>query len=80
VIQFLTRKNAAEYISKKGIRSSNASLARAAMGGDGPLYIKINGAAYYTSEWLDQWLEAQMVPHSHSLAHAMAKAGRGRNV
>ncbi|MDA7809253.1 DNA-binding protein [bacterium] len=74
--QFLTRKSAAEYLSKKGIRSSNASLARAAMGGDGPPYVKINGAAYYTPEWLDQWLEAQMLPQSHSLAHAMAKMGR----
>ena len=78
--QFLTRKNAAEYLSKKGIRSSNASLARAAMGGDGPPYVKINGAAYYTPEWLDQWLEAQMLPQSHSLAHAMAKVGRGCDV
>jgi len=78
--QFLNRKNAAEYLSKKGIRSSNASLARAAMGGDGPPYVKINGAAYYKTEWLDQWLEAQMVPHSHSLAHAMAKVGRGCDV
>ena len=78
--QFLTRKSAAEYLSKKGIRSSNASLARAAMGGDGPQYVLIGRTAYYKSEWLDQWLEAQMVPHSHSLAHAMAKMGRGNNV
>ena len=45
--QFLTRKNAAEYLSKKGIRSSNASLARAAMGGDGPQYVLIGRTAYY---------------------------------
>ena len=78
--QFLTRKSAAEYLSKKGIRSSNASLARYAMGGDGPQYVLIGRTAYYKSEWLDQWLEAQMLPHSHSLAHAMAKIGRGCDV
>ena len=75
--ELLTRKNAAEYLSQKGIRSSNASLARAAMGGDGPQYVLIGRTAYYKTEWLDQWLEAQMLPHSHSLAPAMTKSGEG---
>ena len=78
--QFLTRKSAAEYLSKKGIRSSNASLARAAMGGYGPQYALIGRTAYYKPEWLDTWLEGQLTPHSHSLAHAMAKMGRACDV
>lgn len=70
--KFLNRKNAAEYLCNRGIRSSRSSLARAAMGGDGPVYIKINGASYYKPEWLEEWIEAQCIPHSHSLAHALS--------
>lgn len=78
--QVLTRQKAAQYLEAQGIRSSRSSLARAAMGGYGPQYVLIGRAAYYKTAWLDQWLEAQMVPHSHSLAHALAKMGRAENV
>ena len=78
--ELLTRIDAAEYLETKGVRSSRSSLARAAMGGYGPQYVLIGRAAYYKTAWLDQWLEAQMVPHSHSLAHALAKMGRAENV
>ncbi|MDA7766127.1 DNA-binding protein [Alphaproteobacteria bacterium] len=80
MLELLTRRYAAEYLETKGVRSSQSTLARYAMGGDGPQYVLIGRTAYYKTEWLDQWLEAQMVPHSHSLAHAMAKMGRGNNV
>jgi hypothetical protein len=75
--ELLTRRKAAQYLEAHGIRSSRSTLARAAMGGDGPQYVLIGRTAYYKPEWLDQWLEAQMEPHSHSLAHAMAKLGSG---
>ena len=78
--ELLTRIKAAQYLEAQGIRSSRSTLARAAMEGDGPQYALIGRTAYYKIECLDQWLEAQMVPHSHSLAHAMAKVGRGRDV
>ena len=78
--ELLTRRKAAQYLEAQGIRSSRSTLARAAMGGDGPQYVLIGRTAYYKIEWLDQWLEAQMMPHSHSLAHAMAKVGRGCDV
>ena len=78
--ELLTRRKAAQYLEAQGIRSSRSTLARAAMGGDGPQYVLIGRTAYYKTEWLDQWLEAQLVPHSHSLAHAMAKMGRGCDV
>jgi len=78
--KLLTRRDAAEYLGSKGVRSSQSTLARYAMGGYGPQYVLIGRIAYYKTEWLDQWLEAQMMPHSHSLAHAMAKVGRGCDV
>ena len=67
--ELLTRRDAAEYLEKKGVRSSQSTLARYAMGGDGPQYALIGRTAYYKPEWLDAWLEDQLTPHSHSLAH-----------
>jgi len=75
--QFLTRKNTADYIRNRGIRCSQSSLARAAMCGSGPNYTLIGNKAYYKPEWIDQWLESQCKPRSHSLAHMTAKAGEG---
>ena len=37
----------------------------------------IGNKAYYKPEWIDQWLESQCKPRSHSLAHMTAKAGEG---
>lgn len=65
----LTRRDAAKYLENKGIRSSQSTLARYAMGGNGPQYALIGRTAYYKAEWLDVWLEDQLKPHSHSLAH-----------
>jgi hypothetical protein len=41
------------------------------MGGKGPKYTLIGRKAYYKPEWLDEWLESQITPHSHSLAHML---------
>jgi len=75
--ELLTRENAAEYLQTKGLRSSKTTLARAAMGGDGPQYALIGRTAYYKTEWLDMWLEKQLTPHSHSLAHMQGRNWEG---
>ena len=72
-MELLTRKNAAVYLETKGIRSSQTTLARLAMGGTGPQYALIGRTAYYKPEWLDEWLEDQLVPHCHSMAHMAVK-------
>ena len=68
-----TRKKAANYLGTQGLRSSQSSLARLAMTGEGPKYTLIGRTAYYKHEWLDEWLESQITPHSHSLAHMLVK-------
>lgn len=73
MIELLPRKDAASYLKGKGVRSSHTTLARLAMGGQGPKYTLIGRTAYYKPEWLDEWLESQITPHSHSLAHMLAK-------
>jgi len=67
----LTRDNAADYLIYRGIRSSSRSLARYAVEGTGPKYAIIQNRAYYKQEWLDEWIEDQLKPATHSLAHMM---------
>lgn len=71
--KLLNRKKSASYLNEKGVRSSNVTLARLAMSGEGPKYALIGRTAYYKPEWLDEWLESQLTPHSHSLAHMLAQ-------
>ena len=61
-----TRKKAAHYLGTQGLRASQSSLARLAMSGEGPKYTLIGRTAYSKPEWLDEWLESQITPHSHS--------------
>jgi len=75
MVGLLTRLQAAEYLQFRGIKSSRTTLARLAMDGSGPKYTLIGGAAYYDLDWLNEWFEAQIKPHSHSLAHMMDKSG-----
>ena len=73
--QLINRKQAADYLKSLGIRSSKVTLARLAMTGNGPKYALIGRTAYYKPEWLDEWLNTQITPQSHSLAHMLAKRG-----
>ena len=73
--ELLKRDEAAAYLQEAGLRMSRTSLARYAMGGGGAQYALIGRTAYYKPEWLDAWLEDQLTPHSHSLAH-MAQGQR----
>ena len=62
MIELLPRKDAASYLKGTGVRSSHTTLARLAMGGQGPKYTLIGRTAYYKPEWLDEWLESQITP------------------
>jgi hypothetical protein len=55
--QFLDRKSAAAYLSKRGVRMSVSTLEKLAE--RGPRYAIINGRAVSTQEWLDAWVDAQ---------------------
>jgi hypothetical protein len=74
-MNLLKRREAAEYLKSKGIRSSAITLAKQAMTGEGAKYTLIGGTAYYKSEWLDEWLESQIKPQRHSYAHMAQKGG-----
>ena len=65
----LNRTAAAQYLREKGFKTSKISLARMAMSGEGPKYALARRTAYYKPEWLDEWLESQLTPQTHSYAH-----------
>ena len=69
----LKRHEAALYLRSKGLRSSKITLAKLAMTGEGPQYVLIRGTAYYKPVWLDQWLDNQLKPQTHSFAHMTQK-------
>jgi hypothetical protein len=59
---FLTRKEAAAYLSQRYFKISAATLARYAVDGTGPLFTSAGGLignrTYYTRENLDSWARA----------------------
>ena len=69
------RRDAAIYLVSLGLSSSKVTLARQAMTGSGPKYTLINNRAYYKPEWLDEWVNEQITPHKHSLAHMNENKG-----
>ena len=73
-MKLLTREQSATYLKDCGLRASRMTLARLAMSGEGPRYALIGRTAYYQQEWLDEWLESQLKPNSHSFSH-MQKDG-----
>ena len=72
-MKLLRRQQAAEYLSERGLRTSKITLARQAMTGEGAQYTLIGRTAYYKPEWLDEWLETQIKPHTHAYAHMTDK-------
>lgn len=68
-MKLLRRQQAADYLSERGLRTSKITMARQAMTGEGAKYTLIGRTAYYTQEWLDEWLESQLKPHTHAYAH-----------
>ena len=68
-MKLLTREQSATYLKDYGLRASRMTLARLAMSGEGPRYALIGRTAYYKKEWLDEWVESQLKPNAHSLAH-----------
>ena len=72
-MKLLRRQQAADYLSERGLRTSKITMARQAMTGEGAKYTLIGRTAYYTQEWLDEWLESQIKPHTHAYAHMNEK-------
>jgi hypothetical protein len=75
--RLLRRSQAAEFLCSCAIWSSVQILARQAMAGTGPKYTLISGTSYYRLDWLEDWIESQLTPKHHSMAHLHQEAGEG---
>ena len=71
---YIDRNNTVKFLAEHGIRTSKTALARMAMVGEGPKYIILRQKAYYTPEWLEEWLE-QHLPSPSALEHMSRKGG-----
>lgn len=57
---YLTRAEAATYLTERGLRVSKNTLQKWATVGGGPQYRLFGNRALYTPEELIQWAEAKM--------------------
>jgi hypothetical protein len=73
--ELLNRKEAAEYLVNKGLRSSAMTLARLAMSETGPKYALVGRTTYYKPEWLDDWLDDKLQAHAGAFDHMEAQDG-----
>ena len=74
IMKLLTREQSSNYLKDCGLSISKVTLARLAMTGEGPQYSLVGRTAYYKKEWLDEWIESNLTPSSHSFVH-MTKKG-----
>jgi hypothetical protein len=60
--QYLTRQEAASYLSERGLSVSKNTLQKFATTGGGPAYCIFGNRSLYTAEALDFWAEARLSP------------------
>lgn len=57
---FLTRKQAAEYVTRQGLRFAASTLGKFACIGGGPLFRKFGRTPVYLAEDLDAWILSRL--------------------
>jgi hypothetical protein len=73
--RFLSRSEAAEYLTSRGLRIAKQTLARFAVtSSQGPTYRVFGSRAIYTTADLDAWAEARASKPRRSSCEAMAAA------
>jgi hypothetical protein len=64
--EFLTRPEAAKYLTEKGLPTSKNTLQKLATVGGGPDYQLWGNKALSTPRQLDTWAESKLRPPKHS--------------
>ncbi len=64
----LSRSSAAQFLTENGLPIAPATLAKKAVDGSGPPFRIGNGRAFYDTEDLLAWAEAQLGPKFRSTA------------
>lgn len=67
--RYLTRDEAAAYLTAKGLKITKTTLQKLATTGGGPEYAIFGNRALSTQEQLDRWAESKLKPR-HSTSEA----------
>jgi hypothetical protein len=70
VKRYLTRHEAAHYLSERGLPVSKNTLQKFATTGGGPEYCMFGNRALYTCDSLDAWAEGRLTPSRRSTSEA----------
>ena len=57
--KLLRRAEAAQYLQGRGLRCAPSTLAKLAVGGGGPAYVRIGVYPFYSTADLDDWIRAK---------------------
>jgi hypothetical protein len=68
--RYLTRQEAASYLSERGLPVTKNTLQKLATIGGGPAYSIFGNRALYTTETLDYWAEARLSAPRRSTSEA----------
>lgn len=68
--RYLTRHEAAFYLSERGLLITKNTLQKFATTGGGPEYAIFGNRALYTAEGLDHWAEARLTKSRKSTSEA----------
>lgn len=74
---YLTRQEAAEYLSAKGAPYAKNTLQKFASIGGGPVYRRIGNKTLYAPADLDRWFEEKMSPPITSTSDLFARVQAG---
>jgi hypothetical protein len=59
-MRYLSRREAAEYVTERGLQYSANTLQKLASLGGGPVYRRWGNRAVYTPDDLDTWIESKL--------------------
>jgi hypothetical protein len=68
--KYLTRPEAAEHLTARGLRISKNTLQKMATTGGGPDYRHFGNRTVYLPEDLDDWAESKLSAPQHSTSEA----------
>jgi hypothetical protein len=73
--EYLTRPEAADYLTARGLIVSKSTLQKWATSGGGPVYRRFGIRALYTAADLDAWAKAKLGAPRRSTSEAEHAAG-----
>lgn len=68
--RYLDRREAAEYLTARGLRVARNTLQKLATIGGGPAYRRFGGRVVYMSTDLDAWITTKLTPPRFSSSEA----------